>query len=56
MNQHDGEELRTELESLVNMVVVGKHATILTDTGNKVDVSPFTRDYQALDKAKIVDA
>ena len=35
------------------MVVVVKHATIFTDAGNKVDVSPFTPDYQALENVSI---
>ena len=38
------------------MVVVVKHATIFTDAGNKVDVSPFTPDYQALENVSIADA
>ena len=50
MNYHDGGEWesRTELNSHVNMVVVRNHATILVDNGNKVDVSLFAPDYQAL--------
>ena len=50
MNYHDGGEWesRTELNSHENMVVVGNHATILVDNGNKVDVSPFTTDYQSM--------
>ena len=38
------------------MVVVGKHMTILADTGNKVDMRTFTPDYRALEKVSIVDA
>ena len=37
------------------MVVVGKHAAILADTGNNMDVIPLTPNYQALDKVSIVD-
>ena len=37
------------------MVAVDKHETILDDTGNKVDVSQFPPDYQALEKVTIVD-
>ena len=47
INDHDEEESRTEIYSHTNIVVVGKHTTILADTGNKVDVIPFTSDYQA---------
>ena len=39
---------RTGLDSHANMVAVGKYANILADTGNKVDVSPFTTDYQSM--------
>ena len=46
MDEHDGGESRTELDSDENMVVVCKHAMILDDTGNNVDVIPFTSDYQ----------
>ena len=56
MDEHDGEESRTELDSHENMVVVGNHATIYYNTGNKVGVSSFTPDYQALEKVSIVDA
>ena len=37
------------------MVVVGKHATILVDTGNNLDVRPFKPYYQAIEKVLIVD-
>ena len=47
INDHDEEESRTDLDSHENMVVVGRHANFLADTGNKVDVIPFTSDYQA---------
>ena len=46
MDEHDGGESRTELDLDENMVVVCKHAMILDDTGNNVDVIPFTSDYQ----------
>ena len=42
LDDHDGGESRTELKSHANMVFVGKHAMILTDTGNNMYVSPFT--------------
>ena len=38
------------------MVVVGKHMTILADTGNKVDTSPFIPYYQDMEKLSIVNA
>ena len=37
-------------------MVVGKHAAILADAGNKVDVIPFTPYYQRLEKVSTVDA
>ena len=46
MDEHDGEESRTELDSHENMVVVGKNDEILADTGNKIDVSPFIPDFR----------
>ena len=45
----------TELDSHVNMPVVGKHAYIIAKTGKKADVSPFTPDYQPL-MVPLVDA
>ena len=48
-------ETHTELDSHANMPVVGKHAYIIVETGKKVDVSPFTPDYQPL-TVPLVDA
>ena len=48
-------ESRTELDSHANMLVVGKHAYIIAETGKKVDVSPFTPDYKPL-TVPLVDA
>ena len=45
----------TELNSHANMPVVGKHAYIIAETGKKVDVSPFTPDYQPF-TVPLVDA
>ena len=45
----------TEIESHGNMVVVAKHETILYDIRNKVNVIPFTLDYQVLEKVSIVE-
>ena len=50
MDEHGGCESRTELKSHAIMVVVGKHTTILSDTGNKVDMIPFATDYQDFEK------
>ena len=49
------EESHTELDSLANMPVVGKHAYIIAKTGKMVDVSPFTPDYKPL-TVPLVDA
>jgi hypothetical protein len=46
---------RTELDTHANMPVVGRNCLIVADTGETVDVNPFTPDYQAM-KAKVVDA
>ena len=46
---------RTELDSHANMLVAGKHAYIIAETGKKVDVSPFTPDYKPL-TVPLVDA
>ena len=48
-------ESRTEVDSHTNMPVVGKHAYIIAETDKKVDVSPFTPDYQPL-TVPLVDA
>ena len=55
MDEHGEGWSRTEVKSHANMVVVDKHAAILSDTGNMVDVSPFTQDYQTTEKVLIVD-
>jgi hypothetical protein len=52
----DDEKSRTELDSHANMVVVGRHALIISNTGRTAEVSPFTPDYEALQKVPIVDA
>ena len=39
---------RKELESHVNMVVVGRHAYILNSSGRTAQVSPFTPEYESL--------
>ena len=45
----------TELDSHANMPVIGKHAYIIAQPDKKVDVSPFTPDYQPL-TVPLVDA
>ena len=47
---------RTDLDSHSNMVVVGKHADMINDTGRRAEVSPFPKDYESLSKVPIVDA
>ena len=44
-----------ELNNHANMPVVGKYAYIIAKTGKKVNVSPFTPDYQPL-TVPLVDA
>ena len=54
----DGEKFggtRTELDSHTNMPVVGQHAYIINYSGRKVDVRPFTPQYQSME-AELVDA
>ena len=45
----------TDLDSHVNMPVVGTHSTIVSDTGRIADVSPYTPHYKSM-QVKIVDA
>ena len=46
---------RTDLDTHANMPVVGRNVLIIQETGETVDVHPFSPDYPAL-KAKLVDA
>ena len=58
MDDSDSEEstqARTDLDSHANMSVVGRNALIMSDTGNIVDVSPYTPDYEPL-QVPVVDA
>ena len=50
-----GIESQTELDSHANMPVVGRNAYVLSDLGQKVDVSPFTPDYKSM-QISVVDA
>ena len=46
---------RTELDSHVNMPVVGQHAYIINFSGQKVNMRPFTPQYKSME-AELVDA
>jgi hypothetical protein len=46
----------TELDSHANMVVLGKQAYVLNDSGKTAQVSPFTPDYDSMTDVPIVDA
>ena len=48
-------ESRTELDTHSNMPVVGRHALVIADLDETIDVNPFTPDYDAI-KVKLVDA
>jgi hypothetical protein len=50
------EKSGTEMDSHANMVVVGRHALVLSNTGRTAEVSPFTPDYDALQKVPIIYA
>ena len=41
---------RIDLHSHANMVIVGKHAAIINDTGRRGEVYPFTQDYGSLSR------
>ena len=56
MDYHYVRDSITDLNSHANMMIVGKHAKLIADTRNKVDVIPFTPNYEALEKVLIVDA
>ena len=46
---------RSELDSHANMIVVGYNSYIISYSGRTADVSPFSPDYDALQKVPIVD-
>ena len=50
----DGGGYRTKLDSHANMPMLGRHSFILNDTGQTVEVNPFTPQYKAM-TAKLVD-
>ena len=54
-NGYNKIDSRTELDSHANMPVVGRNALIIADTGNKVEVNPYTPAYEAM-TVPLVDA
>ena len=48
-------ELRMELDTHVNMPVVGRHVLILSDLGKTVKANPFSLTYKPM-KTPVVDA
>ena len=50
----DGES-QTELDSHANMLVVGKEALVVEQSGKTVEVNPFTPDYKPI-KMEVVNA
>ena len=46
----------TELDSHANMVVVGKHSTIIAPTEKSCEVQAFSEECQSLKEVRIVDA
>ena len=46
---------RVDLDSHANMVVVGKHAAIINNTGRRTEVSSFSPEYESLSKVPIVN-
>ena len=46
--------LQTKLDSRANMVCLGRHAIIIEDREEMLDVKPFTPDYNALHKVLVV--
>ena len=54
--REDDKSSRTDLDSHANMVVVGRNALIISNTGRTTEVSHFTPDYEALQRVPIVDA
>ena len=58
MNHNDSSDIiesKTELDSHVKMAVVGKHLTILRDSGRTAKVNTFSPECNTLDNIKIVD-
>ena len=45
----------TDIDSRVNIVVVGNHAAIINDAGRRTEVSPVTLDYGSLCKVSTSD-
>ena len=55
-DQADHVQSHTELDSHANMPVVGSNCHVIGYTGQHVDVSPFTPDYESLRNIPVVDA
>ena len=55
ISDHDEGASVTDINTHKSMVFIAKHATILSDNGNKVDVSPFTPYYQSIEKVSILE-
>ena len=55
LEMSSSDESRLELDSHVNMAVIGKHGYILEETGKMVEVNMFTPTDKLI-KAPIVDA
>ena len=51
----DCESLTTELDFHANMVVVGKHCTIVASTGKNAKVQAFSNECNSLQQVLIVD-
>ena len=50
----DGKSLTTELDSHANMVVAGKHATIVARTGRHAEVQAFSNECNALQRYQLL--
>ena len=54
-NAISNKDSRTELDSHANMPVLGRHAYVISETGQIADVNPFTPDYNSM-QVHIVDS
>ena len=53
---NDDQPSSTQLNSYANMVVVGKHATVVNHSGKLADDWPFSEDLSKMESVPIVDA
>ena len=51
-----GNQSRTELDSHTNMVVMGRNAAVIQETGTTAQVNAFSPECSALQEVRIVDA